>query len=358
MLGNAIAQLSQLIVVGATIAVTAWFSGGFQPSDIPLGQLARAQGVEFGTAVTTESLQEDAYRKLLVREFTTIVPEYEMKFADLHPAPNRYTFAAADELVAFARRHQSSLRGHALIWHRSLPEWLLQGAFPREALLGVMQEHIRTVVGRYRGQVPIWDVVNEAIADTIDNPQSPWRNTLWWRAIGPEYVEAAFRFAHAADPAARLFYNDYGGEGLGPKSDAIYHMLKLLRDRGVPVHGVGLQMHVDIAAPPDPDAVTANIQRLADLGLEVQITEMDVSLKNSMGSFEERFSAQAAIYQQMLQVCLNAPNCTAFVVWGLSDRQSWLREESAEDAPLLFDRAYRPKLAYEALRDLLETRSQ
>lgn len=358
MVGNGIVQLSQCFLVGITVAVAAFLSGGFESADMPLGQLAQARGIEFGTAVTTDSLRGDAYRELLVREFTTLVPEFEMKFADLHPAANRYTFAAADEIVTFARDRQLSLRGHALIWHRSLPEWLLQGAFPREALLGVMEAHIRTVVGRFRVQVPVWDVVNEAIADTIDNPQNPWRNTLWWRAIGPEYVEAAFRFAHATDPTARLFYNDYGGEGLGPKSDAIYQMLKLLRERGVPVHGVGLQMHVDIANPPDPAAVAANVRRLAALGLEVQITEMDVSLKNGTGSLEERLSTQATVYQQMFRVCLNAPNCTAFVVWGLSDRQSWLSEEFSEDAPLLFDRAYRPKPAYDALRDLLATRAE
>ena len=355
MLGSAIAQLSQLFLVGAAVAVTAWFSGGFQPPDIPLGLLAQAQGVKFGTAVATESLQDAAYRELLTREFTMLTPEYEMKFASLHPAADRYDFAAADEIASFARDRQLPLRGHALIWHRSLPEWLLQGAFPREALLGIMQEHIQAVVGRYRGQIPIWDVVNEAIADTIENPQHPWRSTLWWRAIGPEYVEAAFRYAHAADPEARLFYNDYGGEGLGPKSDAIYHMLKLLRERGVPVHGVGLQMHVDVANPPDPAAVAANLQRLADLGLEVQVTEMDVSLRNADGHPEESFAAQATIYRQMLQVCLHAPNCTAFVVWGLSDRHSWLSEGASGDSPLLFDWTYQPKPAYEALRDLLDT---
>ncbi len=351
MFGLAIAQLGQIVFVGVAVSVTAWFVHGFHASTLPsLGVLAQTQGIEFGTAVSSEPLrQEEAYRELIGREFSMLTPEYEMKFASLHPARDCYDFAAADELVAFARDRQMPLRGHALIWHRSLPEWLLQGAFDREALLEILQEHIQTVVGHYRGQVPIWDVVNEAIADTDGN----WRNTLWWRAIGPGYVEAAFRVAHAADPEARLFYNDYGGEGLGEKSDAIFNLLRDLRAREVPVHGVGLQMHVDIAAPPDPTAVAANLQRLGELGLEVQVTEMDVSLKNGSGSVEERLAAQAAIYQQMLQVCLDAPSCTAFVVWGLSDRYSWLSEPHW-DSPLLFDWTYQPKPAYEALRDLLD----
>lgn len=351
MLGIAIAQLGRLICVGLAVSATAWFAQGFQPGDLPsLGVLAQTRGIEFGTAVATEPLrQEETYRELLGREFSMLVPEYEMKFASLHPARDRYDFAAADELVAFAGDRQMPLRGHALIWHRSLPGWLWPGAFAPEALADVMAAHIQTVVGRYRGRIPIWDVVNEAMADTGVG----WRDTLWWQGMGPGYVETAFRLAHAADPEARLFYNDYGGEGLGGKSDAIYRLLQDLLARGVPVHGVGLQMHVDIAAPPDPEAVAGNLQRLGDLGLEVQVTEMDVSIKNGRGSLEERLIAQAAIYRQMLQVCLDAPNCTAFVVWGLSDRHSWLSDAPQWDSPLLFDWTYRPKPAYAALRDVL-----
>lgn len=320
-------------------------------TNMSLRSLAQKRGITIGTAVQTKSLQNDpTYRKVLAREFNILTPENAMKFKPLQPLRDRYNFANADAIVTFAQANQMQVYGHALVWHQSLPKWLTEGEWTREELMNIMRQHINTVVGRYRGKIVAWDVVNEAVSG-----KGGLRNTFWMRSIGPEYIEMAFRWAHAADPNAKLFYNDHDGEGLGRKSDDIYALVKDLRQRGVPIHGVGLQMHVSTKNPPNPKQVAANIKRLGDLGLEVRITEMDVRIHDGEGTTEQRLAAQADVYRDMLRVCLDAPNCKGFVTWGVADHQSWIPGYYGHpDAPLLFDKKYRPKLAYDAVLEELK----
>jgi endo-1,4-beta-xylanase len=197
-----------------------------------------------------------------------------------------------------------------------------------------------TVVGHYKGRIYAWDVVNEAI-----NDDGTLRDTVWLRNIGSEYIELAFRWAHEADPQALLFYNDYGAEGLGVKSDAVYNLVKNLLEKGVPIHGVGLQMHVSLESPPNPQEVAANIKRLNELGLIVHITEMDVRLTTPPRW--EDFVRQAEIYYSILKVCLSADNCKAFIMWGFTDKYSWIPGFfSGYGSALIFDESYSPKPAY------------
>ena len=191
-----------------------------------------------------------------------LTPENAMKFGLVHPEPDRYDFADADYIVGFAEAHGMQVRGHNLVWHFQLPTWLTEGTWTRDELIDILHQHITTVVGHYRGRVAAWDVVNEAIAD-----DGSLRDTIWLRGIGPEYIDMAFRWAHEADPDALLFYNDYAGEGLGAKSDAIYALVQGLLERGVPINGVGLQMHVSLRWSPQPQDVAANMERLGALGL-------------------------------------------------------------------------------------------
>ena len=250
-------------------------------------------------------------------------------------------------IVAFAERHDMQIRGHVLVWHQQLPSWLTEGNWTGDELMDILQEHIATVVGRYRGRIAAWDVVNEAVAG-----DGSLTDTIWLRGIGPEYIEMAFRWAHEADPDALLFYNDYGGEGLGRKSDAIYALVRDLLQRDVPIHGVGLQMHVGLDWSPKSQDVAANMERLSALGLEVHITEMDVKIEDP--ATEEELAKQARVYGDMLQVCLAAQNCKAFVLWGFTDRHSWIPYFfPGWDAALIFDKSYDPKPAYKALMDRL-----
>ncbi|MEQ8974463.1 MAG: endo-1,4-beta-xylanase [Coleofasciculus sp. C1-SOL-03] len=349
---NKYLSLSALILLGLTVTLLFSIPAISQPGDITLRSLAQEQNVHIGAAVSINALRNDpTYREVLAREFNMVTPENVMKIKPIHPERDRYDFTAANEIVAFAKAHQMQIRGHTLVWHRSLPDWLTETEWTREELIDILRRHIFTVVSHYRGDIVAWDVVNEAVGG-----KDSLRKTIWQQGIGSDYVELAFRWAHEADPNALLFYNDYGGEGLGEKSDAIYAFIKDLLEKDVPIHGVGLQMHKSIKNPPKPEDVATNIKRLEELGLEVHITEMDVQIHNGTGTEEERLVKQAKVYQDMLGVCLKAPNCTAFVTWGFTDKFTWIPSFVGQpDLPLIFDKSYRPKPAYQALVEVLST---
>ncbi len=320
-------------------------------SRLSLRSLAPAHGIEIGAAVSADALRRDyLYGKTLGREFSMVTPENAMKFEAVHPERDRYDFTDADLIVRFAEGRGMKVRGHVLVWHKQLPAWLEEGTWTRDELIDILRDHIMTVVGHYRGRVQAWDVVSEAIDD-----DASLRDTFWLRGIGPDYIDMAFHWAHEADPDALLFYNDYGGEGTGRKAAAIYAMVRDLVQRGVPVHGVGLQMHVAVEWCPEPDAVAANMKMLAGLRLWVHVTEMDVSIRTPVTEDERR--AQARIYREMLTVCLSADNCSDFALWGFTDRYSWIPHFfPGFDSALIFDRRYRPKPAYKALLDTLKER--
>ena len=328
-------------------ALVRWLRLGSGPT---LAELARGQDLYVGTAVNLKALGRDRrYRRRLAQNFNLVTAENDMKLERLQPRPNQFDFSQADRLMAFAADHQMAVRGHTLVWHRAVPDWLVQSDWSRDELMAVLENHIKTVVGRYRGQIVAWDVVNEAIAD-----DGTLRDTIWLRGIGPDYIEMAFRWAHEADPEALLMYNDYGGEEMNAKSDAIYDLVQSLRAKNVPIHGVGLQMHVQANAAPNPQEVAANMSRLGDLGLQAQITEMDVRIRQP--SSPDDASQQANIYQSMLQTCLQAENCNTFVTWGFSDRYSWVPGyfEGWGEA-LIFDDDYRAKPAYHSLVEVLKS---
>ncbi len=227
-----------------------------------------------------------------------------------------------------------------------------EGQFTKKQWKQILREHIQTVVGRYRGKIWAWDVVNEAVG----TDGALW-NTHWLRVIGPEYIALAFHWAHEADPDAILVYNDHEAEGLNEKSQAIYNLVKSLKENGVPIDAVGFQMHVWLDGPPTPDELDANMKRLAELGLDVHITEMDVRTQYSHESLENKLDAQAEIYRQAMASCLAITNCKAFLTWGLTDRESWIPGYTGNpDIPLLFDLNGQPKPAYWALHDALQGR--
>jgi endo-1,4-beta-xylanase len=307
--------------------------------------------IRIGAAVDEDALSSDpVYRETLAREYDSLTPENAIKFEVVHPAPFRYDFHHGDALVAFAVAHRMQVHGHVLVWHEQLPTWLTQGHLPADAVREALRQHIQRVVGHYRGRVAAWDVVSEAIAD-----DGSLRDTFWLQALGPEYIELAFQWAHEADPEARLYYNDYGGESLGPKSDAIYRLVRDLRARQIPIDGVGLQMHLSTEWNPPPADVAANMARLAALGLEANVTEMDVRMKLPPRPVD--LAAQAQIYRGILESCLAAPNCREFTTWGLSDHHSWIPQAfPGWGAALPFDEEYRPKPAYLELAKALEGR--
>jgi len=319
----------------------------------PLRDLAGAAGLRIGAAVSAGPLRGDAaYRDIVAREFSVLTCENAMKCEPLRPSHDTFAFDEADAIVAFAGEHAIAVRGHTLVWHNQLPAWLAEDLGRGEAALDAVRGHIHTVVGRFAGKVFAWDVVNEAL-----DSKGRWRDTPYLRAFGPDYVAMAFHWAQEADPKAKLFYNDFSADGRNRKSKAIHRLLKDLLRQGVPVHGVGLQMHLTLWDAPKPRDLAANIRAFADLGLAVHVTEMDVRLLEPVT--EAGLREQARVYRDTLAVCLESGCCDTFVVWGVTDRYSWVPHVFPGcGSPLLFDGDGKPKPAYEALGEVLRGRAE
>lgn len=303
-----------------------------------------------GSSIHPGYFQYPEYLALMAREFDVTTAEVVMKWDIIHPEPERFDFSQGDQVIAFAEAHDMRVRGHTLLWGQALPPWVLEASFSREQWMQILCEHIKTVVAHYRGRIFAWDVVNEGMA----NEGTLWEN-FWLRAIGPDYIAMAFHWAHEADPQALLFYNEHFAEGMNQKSQAVFALLQGLLEAGVPVHGVGMQMHIWLSGPPSPEDLAANLRRLAELGLIVHITEMDVRLQWSSDSMASRLQRQATAYRDVLSACLQASNCKAIITWSPTDRYSWIPSFTGRpDAPLLYDELGRPKPAYYAILELLQ----
>ena len=307
---------------------------------------ANAQGRLVGTAVQSSLLGNGQYTAIVSREFSYLTAEYEMKWNIHEPAPEAWSFGAGDAIVGYAASQGMRVKGHTFIWHGATPSWV--NALSPADMRVAFERHIRTVAGHYRGRIHAWDVVNEAVADD----GSGLRDTVFRQKLGDGYIADAFRLARDADPSARLFYNDYGGEGMGAKSNRIYDMLRELIAASVPIDGVGLQMHVSANNRPPDSSIATNIRRLADLGLTVHISEMDVRINNVPGSQDARLEAQRATYRDIVRVCLMESRCEAITFWGFTDAHTWI----SGDSPLLFDARYAPKPAYTGVLDALRGR--
>lgn len=318
---------------------------------LSLRRLAELRRFYVGVSTAPQFLDDPGYAELLASQFNMLAAENAMKWEVVHPEPERYDFSQGDALVAFAKANGMAVYGHALVWDLQQPAWLIHGEYSREEWMQILCRHIKTVVSRYRGYIYAWDVVNEAFQNN-----GALRDTLWLRKIGPEYIAMAFQWAREADPQALLIYNEFFAEGLNQKSQAVYSLMQGLLRQGIPIDGVGLQMHVWLWGPPTRHELLANMRRLAELGLAAHITEMDVRTQYSRDSQAEELAVQAEVYRQAFSACLEAPNCNVFVAWGLTDRYSWIPEHTGQpDAPLLFDRQGKPKPAFGALWDLLSS---
>ncbi len=316
----------------------------------PLRADAAAAGRWIGAAIQSRLLAEPAYAQTFGRHFDYVTAEWEMKWDPTERQPGVFDFTGADAIVAFAESRAMRIKGHALLWHEALPAWV--GALPPAALRSAIEEHIRVVVGRYRGRIVAWDVVNEAVADD----GSGLRDTVFRQKLGEGFIDLAFRAAREADPEALLVYNDYGAEGLGRKSDEVLALVRRLRDRGVPVGGVGLQMHVAAQSHPSTGEIAANMRRLAELGVVVNVSEMDVRIRNVAGDAAARLAVQRREYEELVGVCVAEPRCHAVTFWGFTDRYSWIDSFFGPDDPLLFDESYSAKPAFFGVQDALRRR--
>jgi endo-1,4-beta-xylanase len=332
-----------LIIV--LISVTFWTACTTKsnPDTDTLRTYAAKRGKLIGAAVNNGLVRDADYAKVLAREYNLLTTENAMKWSEIQPERDRYDWVYADELVDFAIAHDIKVRGHTLIWQQQMPDWLKYADWTREELVGVMKDHITKVVERYRGRIYAWDVVNEVVfrEGEIITP-------FWFNNLGPDYIDIAFQTAHEADPDALLFYNDYNTEGMDGRSDTVYEMVKGMKERGIPIDGVGMQCHYELNQLPNLDHVAQNIKRLGELGLQVHITELDIRIKDT--PTPDQLEQQAQNYRDILNVCLEAPNCTAFIMWGMTDKYSWVPlYKKGYGSALIFDANYQPKPAYLAL---------
>jgi len=335
---------------------------------------AAARGLMYGAAVNPALLDvdgiaagktTDSYTLLFAAQANILVAENSMKWGGLRPAADKFDFTQGDRLVRFAGLTGARVRGHNLCWHESNPGWLKTSA-NKDNARQFLTQHIQTVAGHFRGQLHSWDVVNEAI-NPPDGLPDGLRKTMWLDLIGPDYLELAFRTAAAADPQAKLTYNDYDIELDTPKQmakrEAVLALLRRFKAKGVPIHAVGVQSHLEATGPQAGNGLREFIREVRKMDLKVFVTEMDVNTHAVVGGSEAQDTAVAQVYRDYLRLVLAEPNVPIVLTWGLDSAHSWLnqmhgsqsrRPDGTRERPLPFDDDMKPTPAFLALREMID----
>lgn len=336
-----------------------------------------------GTAISgklMETMPED-FRKLITREFSAITMENDMKWELIRPTANTWDWEIPDKFIEFAQQENMYTVGHVLVWHSQVPDWVFENRLgmklSRKALLERMQQHINVVAGRYKGKIDAWDVVNEAVDEG-----NGWRKSPWFEIIGDDFVEHAFRYAHEVDPAAHLIYNDYNMH-LPGKREFVVDMVKRLKKRGVPIHGIGMQGHVGLGYP-EISEFEDSIKAYTKLGMRVHITELDIDVlpvawEHTGAEISDSFTYSDELnpYPTGLPIAVQRQLSDRYVeffklflkyrddiervtFWGTGDAESWKNNfpvVGRVNYPLLFDRNYEKKISYHSLVELGKTHS-
>ena len=315
-----------------------------------LRDYAAQKNFYIGPAVTNNPLRnETQYRNTIISEFNQMVGENEFKMY-IWTGPYSYNFTTTDYYVNFAQQNNIRLRGHCLVWYQVVPDWLKNGNYSSDQVRTMLEAYIKAVVGRYKGKIAEWDVVNEAVSD---GPPYGYRtDDFWYQKLGEDYIKLAFQWAHEADPDCKLYYNDYGAEGMGGKADAVYNLVSRLKSQGVPIHGVGWQSHWTYNSFLGDDNYE-NLQRLVALGLDVEITELDLRMPTPADN--TKLSIQAHNYANFTFFCMTHPKVKRMMMWGFTDKYSWIPSFfNGQGAALIFDENYNKKLAYYAIEAVLK----
>lgn len=326
----------------------------------PLYQLAASHGIELGNFAISNYLNDPVYSGILTGQFNLALadntPNWYFTDGGLRPGPDSYNFKQMDQVVSFARSHQMDVQAHHLLWGEDkwLPDWLKSGKYAPEQLMQIIHDHIATVAGRYKGQIKEWTVVNEAFTrgQQVNGLRDWWADNTGSMA----YIDQAFIWARQADPAAKLILNDFNNEHYNPVSDAMYNYIKDAKARGVPIDGIGMQMHIDGTHPPDKQEVIGNMQRFASLGVGVYVTEFDVNMSAVPVNAAAKDQIAGSIYYNMMRACIESKVCKSFSMLGITDKETWynyMGPSTADARPLMFDRNYRPKPAYYSFRTAL-----
>jgi endo-1,4-beta-xylanase len=351
------AKAATLGVSGAATlsGVSAFATSPVPPSVMPAAGIL----IPYGAAARSDALDSDlSYRAAIIANCQMIVPESELKWLELRPARDQYRFERADALVDFARQNKIEMRGHTLAWYGAMPAWTETIASRGEAERELI-DHIDTVVSRYRGAIPSWDVVNEPLADWPEDETS-LRPSIWTRQLGPDYLATALRAAALADPGARLVLNEYDVEFTGPRfaarRKALVRLLRSLRDRQVPLHAVGLQAHLFADRTIDRDGLQAMLGEITALGLDVLVTELDVIDYKLPSKVSERDAMVASLAGQFLGAVCDVVRPKAILTWGLSDRYTWVptyfkRPDGMPNRPLPLDADLKRKPLFDVIEE-------
>lgn len=324
-----------------TVSLNVLPASAFDRTGARLKDLATARNIKFGFAALPEFYHRPdggIYAAIAASEFNLVTPENSMKMNVVNPLPGRYQFADVDNLLSFGQLHNIEVRGHPVLWHRQLPDWIQN--VDASTLEVHMREYIDRIMGRYKDRITVWDVVNEPIGDN-----GGFRDSIWYNAIGESYLDKAFIQARQTAPEATLLLNDFDIAFNGPKADTLFTMLDDLISRDVPIDGVGFQMHF-FSSFDQFDDIRTNFQKVADRDLDIYITELDVAL--SPGA---NLQIQADVYRNIVDLCLEQTRCKAIQTWGFTDQYSFRRIFN----PLMFDANYMAKPAYYSIQDALSS---
>lgn len=353
-------RLTSKVVLAATVL---GFGASVAGAQETLRSLAEERGRYVGSILNSQWFSGGLpgnYEETQKREFNAVVCENEMKFDATEPSQNNFNFNNGDRMVKYAKQNGMRARGHALAWHSQVPNWVNSHKNKQE-LLGILKNHIEKTVGHFKGQIDEWDVVNEAVND---NDPHDWRATatnsrpgsVWFDNIGAEFLDSAFVWTHRVDPDAELCYNDYNleqGIGEGSKAGFVLKQVKRWKEMGIPITCVGSQTHVeDTTTAPEFNGAAENLRafakELAKLGVKLNITELDIGIKSGMPVDAAALARQGHFYRQFMDVFLEEPNMGEFVIWGVSDKWSWLGGLNRQ-AGLIFDNNLNKKPAYDSL---------
>ncbi|CAH8296718.1 endo-1,4-beta-xylanase [Mariniflexile fucanivorans] len=327
--------------------------------------LKDASTFPIGTAIKIHTLMNDTIlQKLQIDNFNSITATSDMKMQSILPAENQYNWKTADIILQYAEKNNQRLFGHNLIWHSSTPKWVEEKGEKDSIWLGnFMQQYIKTYVGRYKGKVAAWDVVNEAFASSGGN----YRETFWYKKLGESYIEKAFRYAHEADANAVLFYNDFNIERDTVKLNAVLNMVKEFKEKGVPIHGIGFQMHIRMDIP--DEIIAYSLKKAAATGLQIHLSEVDIifnthnderlgGIENYSVLTDEMKQAQAEKYKSLIKMYKEiVPKAQQFGItfWDFTDRDSWIKGFfNMKDWPCIYDDNLQPKPAYFAVLEGLK----
>lgn len=353
------AALVGLAITGGTASSAAPSKSTFRPPADSLRVLAEPIGLRVGTAAVPSELTN--YGQIIGDQFSTVTPGNEMKWQVVEPVQGTYDWTDGDKLVAFAKAHGQLVRGHTLVWHNQLPDWLTvgvtNGSISNDQLKALLHKHITDEVTHFKGKIWQWDVANEFFTDSNPSQMNP--NDFWVSHLGTGILEDVFRWAHAADPHAILCYNDYniaGEDGNNAKADAVYAWAKQALSDRVPLGCIGDQGHLDTQYDFSGALMQQDLQRYADLGVKVAITEADVrtfvsDAASSVPTDHLSVFAQPFEYDQMLKACLAVRQCISFTLWGITDASSWIPDVfKGEGYALIYDVNLKPKAAYTVLQ--------